>query len=67
MGIKPIHPNGWLMVAVFWIIEIPLMLAAGGYFGLDPILQFAAAIGFVAVAIVTFAITFWKFKDDREL
>ncbi len=55
------------MVAVFWIIEIPLMLAAGGYFGLDPILQFAAAIGFVAVAIVTFAITFWKFKDDREL
>lgn len=66
LGIKPIHPYGWLLVALFWSIEIPLMFAVVGYFELATIHQLAAVVGFVAVGLTAFAITFWKLKDRDE-
>lgn len=63
LGIKPIHPNGWLVVAGFWIIEAPLMFAAVGAFKLGPLIQVIAAAVFAVVAFTTFVFVFSKFKD----
>ena len=65
-GIKPIHPNGWLVAVGFWIIEAPLMFAALGAFDLDPLAQATAAFLFIVVGFAIFAFTFSKFKDGGD-
>jgi hypothetical protein len=66
MGIKPIHPNGWLLVSVFWLVEIPLMFAAGGTFELGQYVQALAGMAFVAIAIGTFMVVFSRFKFRED-
>jgi hypothetical protein len=66
MGIKPIHPNGWLLGAVFWLVEIPLMFAAGGTFGLGPFVRVVAGMAFLATAIGTFGVVFSRLKSSDD-
>ena len=63
IGIKPVHPNGWVALGVYWVVAIPLMFGALGAFALGPLVQAIAAIAFVTASLATFALVYWRFKE----
>ncbi len=65
MGIRPIHPNGWVAVGIFFIAAIPLMFVSVGAFNLGPIVQNIATVTFLAASIAFFALVFWRL-EERE-
>jgi len=63
LGIKPVHASGWVALGVWFIVAIPLGLAALGVFGEYPIIRGAGSVAFVASSIAFFGLVFWKFEN----
>lgn len=64
VGIKPIHRNGWILAAGFWVIEGGLLFATVGAFHLAPFIQAVAAFLFMIIGITIFVLTASRFKDS---
>ena len=63
IGIKPIHPNGWVAIGMYWLVAIPLMFGGLGAFDLGPLVQAMAAIAFVAASLAMFGIVYSRLKQ----
>jgi hypothetical protein len=66
LGIKPVHPNGWVALGLWFIVAIPLGLGALGAFEEHPILRAICSIAFVASALAFFWLVFWKFEERPD-
>ncbi|HUE78154.1 MAG TPA: hypothetical protein VMN38_00790 [Sphingomicrobium sp.] len=66
LGIKPVHPNGWAALGVWFLVAIPLMFGSVGAFGEQSAVQVLCAVAFVASAVVFFWLVFLKFQEPSE-
>lgn len=66
LGIKPVHPNGWLALGCYLLASAALALGALGMFGELPLLKAVCAIGFVGASLLFFWIVFWYFRSSSD-
>jgi hypothetical protein len=66
LGIKPVHPNGWTALGVWFLVAIPLMLGGIGMFGEQPVLQALCSVAFAASAVGFFWLVFWRFEGRSD-
>lgn len=61
LGIRPIHPKGWTVVGLWFLVAIPSGLVAIGVGEVNAILRAISAFLFLGSGIAFFATVFWKF------
>jgi hypothetical protein len=66
LGIKPVHPNGWTALGVWFLVAVPLMFGSVGAFGHQSAVQALCAVTFVASSVAFFWIVFWRFQGPSE-
>lgn len=65
LGIRPVHPNGWVALGCYLLVSTLLAPGSLGMFGNYPLLRAICALGFLASSLAFFWTVFWNFSRSE--
>ena len=66
LGIRPIHPSGWVALGTWFLVGAPLGFGFIGAFGDSPFLRAICAFGFAASAVAFFWLVLSRMAERAD-